>query len=808
MAAPFGRLLRHYRRAAGLTQTRLAVLSGVSAQAISMLERGTRTFPRHDTVMLLVKALDLSEAEGESLRAAASRPRTIAPESRSSVSNGYADPTAPPRWLPPAVGDFTGRDNELGTLHGILSSDDAPSTVIVAAIEGMGGVGKTTLAVRAAHLVAANYPDGQLYINLRGFGPGERVSAAQALNQILLSLGEPSVERTLDEASGQYRSALAGRRVLVVLDNVADADQVMPLLPGTAGCAAIVTSRHSLAGIPGARHIRLDVLSTQESLALLGAIIGEQRVQEDLRASTQVVRRCGQLPLAIRIAAARLVARPGWPVSVMAAQLSDERRRLDELELRDAGVRASFAASLKGLAVSDEPIDTLAATQFPLLGVLDAQDVGTAVAARLLNRSLEETERIMERLVDFHLLETPAQGRYRMHDLLRSYVREYANDNLSDDVWNAAVVRVLRLYNTVAWRNYAHASPAHVRLRYADERWLDDSPSLGTSDDELRWLMDERANLLDTVQQAASRPGVPVRLVTQLAIACMHSFNTGGYWRELIAISRTSLALASASGDRLAQAFAHHDIAAAQSQLGDTATAVAGMQSAVELFSREDDEPGEAMSLCNLAYAFKRGGRVEEGIRAAERALTLSASRGFRHLEATTCLALGLLHGEAGRRQHELDYHERSRAIYAEMKYDRGRAHALFNIALAHQAAGRIDKAMEVYEDTFRLCDDLGLAVAGSEARANLAALLIDTGRLSQAVVTSRDSLEAALLVGSEMAEARARHVLGIALDALGQEVEARQEWSAAQSIFERLGAPMAADVRRLLSSESQHSNS
>ena len=782
-----------------MTQTRLAALSGVSAQAISMLERGTRTFPRHDTVMLLVKALDLSEAESEALRSAASRPRTIAPDSRSEVTDGYAGPAAPPRWLPPAVGDFTGRDNELGTLHGILSSDDAPSTVVVAAIEGMGGVGKTTLAVRAAHLVAANYPDGQLYINLRGFGPGERVSAAQALNQILLSLGEPAAERSLDEASGQYRSALAGRRVLVVLDNVADADQVMPLLPGTAGCAAIVTSRHSLAGIPGARHIRLDVLSTQESLSLLGAIIGEQRVQEDLRASTQVVRRCGQLPLAIRIAAARLVARPGWPVSVMAAQLSDERRRLDELELRDAGVRASFAASLKGLAASDDPIDALAATHFPLLGVLDAPDVSTAVAARLLDRSLEETERIMERLVDFHLLETPAQGRYRMHDLLRSYVREYANDNLNDAEWDAAIVRVLRLYNTIAWRNYAHASPAHVRLRYADERWLDDSPSLGTSDDELRWLMDERANLLDTVQQASSRSGVPTVLVTQVAIACIHPFNTGGYWRELIAISRASLDVATASGDRLAQAFAHHDIAAGLSQLGDTGTAVSEMQAAVELFSLEHDEPGEAMSLCNLAYAFKRGGRIEQGIRAAERALSLSASRGFRHIEATTCLALGLLHGEAGQRQHELDYHERSRAIYAEMNYDRGRARALFNIALAHESAGRTKEAIAGFEETSRLCDRLGLKGTASEARASLARLLIVTGRSSQAMVTSREALEMAIEVGSEMAEAQARHVLGSALNAMQRPDEARHEWQLAQLIYERLGAPMATDVSHLL---------
>lgn len=799
MAAPFGKLLRHYRRAAGLTQTRLADLSGVSAQAISMLERGTRTFPRHDTVTLLVKALDLSETDSTALRDAASRPRTIAPESRLPTTNGYAEPAPPPRWLPPAVGDFTGRDDELAKLHEILTSADSPSTVIVAAIDGMGGVGKTTLAVRAAHLAAADYPDGQLYINLRGFGPGERVSAAQALNQILLSFGEQSAERTLDEASGRYRSALAGRRVLVVLDNVADADQVMPLLPGTAGCAAIVTSRHSLAGIPGAGHLHLDVLSTQESLDLLGAIIGEQRVQEDLRASTQVVRRCGQLPLAIRIAAARLVARPGWPVSVMAAQLSDERRRLDELELRDAGVRASFAASLKGLAVSEDPIDAVAATQFPSLGVLDAPEIATAVASRLLDRPLEETERIMERLVDFHLLETPAQGRYRMHDLLRSYLREYANDNLSDRVRDAAVTRVLRMYSTVAWRSYAHASPAHIRLRYADDRWLDDNLSLGTSDDELRWLMDERGSLLDTVQQAASRPGIPPRLVIQVAMACMHPFNTGGYWRELIAISRASLDLATRTGDLLAQAFAHHDIGAGLSQLADTAAAVAEMRAAVELFSQERDEAGEAMSLCNLAYACKRGGWVDEGIRAAERALDLCASGGFRHLEATTCLALGLLHGEAGRRQTELEYHERSRAIYAEMKYDRGRARALFNIALAHEAAGRVGEAMEVYEDAFRLCDQLGLSMAAAEARTKLAGLLIGTGRLAQAVTAGREALEMSLRIGSEMAEAEARHVLGVALNALDRTDEARREWSTAQAIYERLGAPMAVDVRRLL---------
>jgi tetratricopeptide (TPR) repeat protein/transcriptional regulator with XRE-family HTH domain len=799
VAASFGKLLRQYRRAAGLTQARLAELSGVSAQAISMLERGTRMYPRQDTVELLAEALELPDIAIANLRHAASRSdagsRGIGVPSQTRI-----EPDSPPRWLPPAVSDFTGRDRELADLRDVLASASEAPAVVVTTIEGMGGVGKTTLAVRAAHLVADEFPDGQLYVNLRGFGPGERMSTAEALDQILASLGLSAGDSgAVEQSSGRYRSALAGRRVLVVLDNASDAAQVSPLLPGTAGCAAIVTSRQSMAGLPGARHVRLDLMTEDEGAELLSATIGADRAAAESAAVAEVVRRCGRLPLAIRIAGARLASRPSWPVAVLAQQLADERSRLDELELRDAGVRASFFASLRGLAESIDAVDNDAAAAFSLLGVLDSPQICLDVVTRLVDKPIASVRRVLERLVDSHLLESQEIGRYRLHDLLRTYAREHAESHLTQDERAAALERVLILYNTVAWRVYLVSSPAHTRLQYVDRRWVDDTVNGVGVDHALSWLIEEGANIVSTMRQAAEHSAVPDALITQLALVSLNHLNTGGHWPLLVATGRVSLRVADRTGNRIAQAFAHHDIGAAHLQVGRGDDALTEFEAAVELFRAEVDQSGEAMALCNLAHVFERLGRIEEGIRAGNRALAISADHGLKHLEATTCLALGLLHGLADERSQELRYHERSLSIYAEIGYDRGRARALYNFGVACRNAGRTEEATANLRESIKLTDRLDLVDTSSEARSELAAVYCATGRPDLALTLGTEALSIALMLGSEITEARARHCVGNALDALQRRNQARREWYAAQLIYERLGAPTADEIRLLL---------
>ena len=331
-----------------------------------------------------------------------------------------------PRQLPADVATFTGREGELARLIGALEAEDRPAPV-VCALQGAGGIGKSALAVHAAHRLAGRFPDGQLYVDLHGATDGlSPLAPLEVLGRFLRGLGmEPAAVPTdVEEASAAFRSRVAGRRLLVVLDNARDAAQVRPLLPATPGCAVLVTSRRLLASLDGASHLHLDILPAVDAVELLGRLAGRERVAGEPGPAAEVARWCGWLPLALRISGARLAARPGWPVRALAERLADEQRRLDELDLPDVGVRASFAVSHHELVASTDPLDRAAAGAFGLLGVLDGADVGVPVVARLLDQPADESERVLERLVDAQLLETPSPGRYRLHDLLRLYARE------------------------------------------------------------------------------------------------------------------------------------------------------------------------------------------------------------------------------------------------------------------------------------------------------------------------------------------------------------------------------------------------
>ncbi|PZS23161.1 MAG: AfsR family transcriptional regulator [Pseudonocardiales bacterium] len=335
-------------------------------------------------------------------------------------------PTTPfitPAQLPADITDFTGRRAQLATVAHLAAAADRVATVLVA-ITGKAGVGKTTLAVRAAHRLRAQYPDGQLFVDLRGHA--HPLTPADVLARFLRSLGvdRMAIPEDADERAALYRSRLADRRLLIVLDNAECEAQLRPLLPGTPGCAVLVTSRTRLAGLTGARLVDLDIFEADQAVELLARLAGPRRVATEPAAAREIVRLCGFLPLALRVAGARLGSRRHWPLSRLEADLANEQHRLDKLQLGDLDVRASLALSYRGL-------DAMPRRAFRLLGLLEVRDFAPWVAAAMLDISQLQAEELVDTLVDTHLLDVAGQGgsgqlRYRFHDLLRAYAREVA----------------------------------------------------------------------------------------------------------------------------------------------------------------------------------------------------------------------------------------------------------------------------------------------------------------------------------------------------------------------------------------------
>lgn len=788
----FGELLSKHRLAVGLTQEQLAGKAGLTAQAISALERGSRQSPRRRTVQALAEALELADSELDDFTA------SIAP--RAPRRTGVAGEASPVRCLPPAVGDFTGRTGQVDRLQELLSPHASSATVVVSAIGGMGGVGKTALAVHVGHQLAEAFPDGQLYVNLRGFGPGEPMSVADALSVLSASLGLGETSPQVDRAVARFRAALADKRILIILDNAADERQVECLLPTAVGSAAIVTSRRTLAALPGAQHIQLDVLTDDEAVELLTSIIGDDRAAgDDQVAVNRIAELCGRLPLAIRIAGARLAARPGWPLVAFAEQLADVRRRLDLLEQHDAGVRASVAVSVSQLTQSLVPVERAAAAAMPYLGVLELTDLEIRTVARLIDKPIGETERIMDRLVDLHLIDEHSPGRYRMHDLVRTFASEQARSELADHDRAAGLVRVLELHNSTAWRVLQRSNPTHVRLAFKDAAWdRGDSGHVNLVEAD-EWISGEWPNLISLMEQAGRDPGVPAGLITQVAISSLDTFHPRGLWGRWLAVIEVSLRIAMSCGDAVGEAFARYDIGGAQSQLGHLADGALQLEMALELFKGAGSPDGEAMASCHLAHLLEMLGRYDEGAVLAHRSLEIAERSGHSHLAATACLALSMLYGRIGEAEREHEYSQRSLELFERIAYQPGRARALYNLGLVHSRTGRSGSALRLLLNAAEACEDIGLSETGAAARAEAAAVRVRQRRPDLAVRDCEAALDRGRDARCDIAEARLREALGGALAAMGQTARARTEWRRALVIYDRLGAAAAADVRGAL---------
>ncbi|MEV5312545.1 MULTISPECIES: BTAD domain-containing putative transcriptional regulator [unclassified Streptomyces] len=787
---------------------------GSHAEAVSELTALTAAHPLRERLReLLMLALYRSGRQAEALAVYADTRRLLADElgvdPRPGLSDlqqrilradpGLAEPSAPapepavvpvrPAQLPATVPDFTGRASFVSELSEVLASAEG-RVMAVSALAGIGGVGKTTLAVHVAHQARAAFPDGQLYVDLQG--AGQRAAEPETvLGSFLRALGtaDSAIPDSLEERSALYRSVLDGRRVLVLLDNARDAAQVRPLLPGTSGCAALVTSRVRMVDLAGAHLVDLDVMSPDEALALFTKIVGEERVASEREAALDVVAACGFLPLAIRIAASRLAARRTWTVTVLAAKLADERRRLDELQAGDLAVKATFELGYGQL----EPAQARA---FRLLGLADGPDISLPAAAAVLDLPAEDTEDLLESLVDTSLLESAAPGRYRFHDLVRLYARACAErDEHPPSERDAAMSRLLDFYLATAAGVYAIERPGD---RLVDHLEPTDYPGLSFANrhEAQDWLYAEAVSLLACVRQS-TRPGFLRRAVDTL-------------WASV-------------------------DLA----ESGSNSKAYEGVASALRDAAKDSRDPhAEARALIMVAYVHHITGRFDIANQAAEEAAQLSAGNdplaGCWAANTRGVIALYQNRYEDGE-AHLTSAIEGFRACQ-----DRpGEASALCNLSRIHLATGRTHSAVSLAQQGTDMYDAMGHALKGANGRYALGLALTQsdrlpeaTARLTEALAVFRDSrqrlwegmslfrlaeadladrrpaqaaanAEMALTVlrgiGGEWRRGNVLVVLGHALNAVGQRDRSQVCWREALDTFETLGAPEADEVRGLL---------
>ncbi|MFG1921942.1 BTAD domain-containing putative transcriptional regulator [Cryptosporangium sp. NPDC048952] len=601
----------------------------------------------------------------------------------------------PPALLPPAVPDFTGRAREVRRLRKVLTPHTPPAGLAVLGITGMAGVGKTTLAVHVAHAAAPTYPDGQLYVNLAGAGP-DPVAPADVLGRFLRALGVPSpaVPTDPDERAELYRTLLMGRRVLVVLDNAATEAQVRPLLPGAAGCTVLVTSRVRLSGLEGARWTELDVLDAEDGVRLLARIVDDARVDDHNDDAADVVGLCGGLPLAVRIAGARLTARPRWTVSHLGELLRDENRRLDRLDAGDLQIRASLALSDDGLRPSAQAL-------FRRLSVLDVPDFAGWPAIVLSDEKPERAARDLDELVDAHVLsvvgtDAAGQTRYRFHDLVRLYARDRATEAADDE---EALRRGLGAWLALA-ALYEPGIPGPTWDQIESRAFRPDIRDVrcelsGVA--AVDWFDAEQVALRSLVRQACATGRTEVAF--DLAQRCEKYFDLRGMYAEWEATNSLVVDACRAVGDRTGEAVARRGLTDLTTWITDDQSTEAMTRqnaeatSVQEMFREVGEYGGMADAGVMRSWALTATGRHAEAIDAARESLTWAASAAHVGGESRAHLALAVAAGESGDLGVALEHLNLALERARTLGNPRGEATVLQFFGIGFGRAGLLDEA-------------------------------------------------------------------------------------------------------------------
>ncbi|QFU88502.1 helix-turn-helix domain-containing protein [Amycolatopsis sp. YIM 10] len=715
MTGQFGGLLRQARLRAGLTQEQLAERSGVGIRTLRGFETGERGNPRVRTVRRLAEALDCEPAERDELLAA-------------SVSAEAAGPA--PRQLPAPPGRFVGRREELAGLDAALAGANG-ATAVVSAISGGGGVGKTWLALHWAHRHLADFPDGQLFLDLRGFAPdGRPVTSAEAIRGLLEALGVPpaAIPADLDAQAGLYRSLVAGRRMLIVLDNARDAHQVVPLLPGSAACTVLVTSRDRLAGLLTAHNTRplaLDVLAEADARALLTARLGEDRLAAEPEATADLLTRCAGLPLALAVVAARGSLRPDLPLASLAAELRDAATRLGALDADDPAASVRAAVSWTHAA-----LESAQAVVFALLGLAPGPDISLHAAAALTGLPLDQAAQVLRRLERISLLEEHTAGRFRMHDLVRLYATERADHDLTADRAEAGLRRLTEFYLHTSFAADRLVSPQRqpIQLPPGSPRPLD-GPAAAWA-----WFEAEHANLLATHQLAVDRGWHA--LVWQLAWTLQSFRWRQGHLDENVTVWRAGLAAAERSADPAAQTLAHRLLARGYVLIGLYVDATQHLRRSLNLA----EEQGDLLEQANAHHAFTliraHQGDDQRALEHALSALHLFRSLGDRVGEAETRNTAGWYEARLGHYEQARAHCEAALALHREHENHYGEAHTLDSLGYIARLSGDHDAASVFYRQAITRYRDTGSAYDEAATLDSLARTEQALGDVEQAAAT------------------------------------------------------------------------
>jgi DNA-binding SARP family transcriptional activator/tetratricopeptide (TPR) repeat protein len=693
-----------------------------------------------------------------------------------------------PGLLPADIADFTGRADQIRQIGGQLSGAPAAEprlAVPIVVITGPGGVGKTTLAVHAAHGLAGQFPAGQLFADLHA-GTGRPVGPGQVLDRFLRALGVPGpqVPDGLDERAEMYRNLLTGRKMLVVLDDAAGESQVTPLLPGSATTGVIITSRRRLAGLAGSVHVETRVFDAGTAVDLLARIAGQDRVQARPEAAA-VAGQCGQLPLALRIAGARLAARPHWDLGQLAERLADETRRLDELSHGDMHIRASFSLTYENTSEQGRRL-------FRRLALLEAPAFSGWLGAALLEAPLTQAEDLFDELVSAHLVEATGEpSQYRFHDLIRVFARERlaAEEPLAEQ--QAALQRALGALLYLA--RAAHRALDFTRYPWPDDglAWPLPAPAAErVAGDPAAWFERERATLVAGVRQAA-RAGLS-GLSWRLMINAEEFFETRAYfddWRETVELA---LAAARDAGDLLGQAMMSHTrgvLSLEQYRLGP---AQADLTAAVALFGAAGEPWGVAHSIRDLGFVAWLSGRLDDAARSSEQALAI-----FRRIgdQLAAARVLRFLVGI----QLDRGLPDQARQRLAELRAARGEpdrrhrneAQTLYMSGRVHLLTGELAEAAEDFGRALALVRDMGDRVGEAHLQHFMGMAKLRQGEPEAARSMLRRALELAGEVGERLAEGRS--LLGLAELALadGDHGEAIAFGERAAGVFGGMGAPL-----------------
>ncbi|WP_051771540.1 AfsR/SARP family transcriptional regulator [Lentzea albidocapillata] len=736
-----------------------------------------------------------------------------------------------PAQLPVDVRGFVGRETELAELDGLLS-EEAP--VVITAVAGTAGVGKTALAVHWAHRVRDRFPDGQLYADLRGYGPDEPVSSADALAGFLRALGldGAAIPEDLGERAARFRTLVDQRKMLILLDNARTVEQVRPLLPAGSSCCTLVTSRDSLAGLVaryGAHRIGLHRLPPAEAAGLLRELLGT-RAHAEPDAVGALAERCARLPLALRVAAEMVRSRSGRTIGELAEELADQQEALDLLDADDdphIAIRAVFSWSYRRL-------DPAVARLFRLFGVHHGHDIDTYALAAMAGTGLRETRRTLDVLVRAHLVDATSTGRYQPHDLLRAYAAELADtaDEAAD--LDAALARLSCYYLGTASAAMDVIAPHEAERRPKVAVPDAESPTFDSYEAAFAWLDRERINLL-----AGTQHGEPDHVVN-VSDTVWRYLSIGGYQDDSFALHTRAVHAAQTLGDLAAEANARRVLGVATHRAGLDTQAIDHLERALALYQQVGNQSLEAATLSNIgAVTWQHGnlseaadlirralalyeelgdqrmrapatnnyacllyalGRYDEAFTLLEQSLAIARDNGDRNVEITVLCGMAEIHAELGRSQQALDYAHFALTLARDARHRPFEGTAMRMIGIAHRQSGEHQEAILHLDRALHIARTVGDSSQLVATLNGLAATHTSAGNPTEALSLYREALTLKDGPGVLVESAHTYAGIGDAHAALGEHDQATEHWQRALTIYRRLGMPQVDAVATKLS--------